>query len=88
MGEAAAGESDAKVRLSPGTLGALLGGDRRCEAAAVCGGLDDAPLPLLGLEGEDRRTEIFLFLLLGFLERPSSLAAGSFALVILITGKM
>ena len=90
VGEAAAGEPDAKARLSPGALGALLAGDRSCEGAAVCGELGDAPLPLpplLGLEGEDRRIEIFLFLLPVFLEW-STLAARVFALVFSITGKM
>ena len=64
FGEEVAGEI--KAEASPGTVGALLAGDRRSRSvaasAADCG--DGEPetvplplLPLLGLEGEDRRTE-------------------------------
>ena len=63
LGEAAAGE--AKAAASPGTVGALRGGDRRSEGAAGdCGDPGAAPLPLPlrplpGPGGDDRRTESF-----------------------------
>lgn len=62
FGEAATGETDNVERFSPGTVGALLGGDwrSRLEAAADCGEPETEPLPLpplLGLEGEDLKTE-------------------------------
>ena len=65
-GEPAAGETETEERFSPGTVGALLGGDwrSRSEAEADCCELETAPLPRpllppLGLDGEDRRTESF-----------------------------
>ena len=63
LGEAATGEAEAKAAASPGTVGALRGGDRRSEAAAGdCGDPGAAPLPLPlrplpGPEGDDRRTD-------------------------------
>ena len=81
FGEAAAGETDNEEKFSPGTVGALLGGDWRSlfEAAADWGEAETEPLPLLpllGLEGEDLRTERDLSL--SFLGSWTDLVDGSF----------
>ena len=83
LGEVAAGdtETDEEMReLSPVTVGALLGGDRRSEAAPL-------PLPPLGLEGEDLRTETSLFFFTIFLRRQLFIL-GILVLVILATDKL
>ena len=97
LGEAAAaaGETDEEERLRPGTLGALLAGDRRSEEEADCCEPETAllplpPLPLLSLGGEDLRRDSFLSLfgLFLFLVRLTKFVGGRLTLLSCCTGKV